>query len=132
MDGDAGTPTEAAVPLWETISPRTPSPDDATPRSRIYTPDKLANDYALYLEGTPGFDPEMPLAKKQTALFKLLEQPVVLPDGDEVSFADDPIQAWEFMLGRKYDEWDAEEQRLVWDNLPEDQRTSIKHLFKDI
>ncbi len=106
---------EAQAPLSERITPKAPAMPDGKPRSEIYSEVKLGNDYKLFMEGQEGFDPNKPLEQKQRELFSLLEKGEV----------QDPIQAWEWMTARNWREWDAEDKKLVWDNLTPEQKADL-------
>lgn len=112
---------EGELPISQRLDPRTPSPDDPEPRSEIYSPGKLANDYAFFMkhDEPENFDPNKPLPQKQRELFHLYEE-------DKVT---DAIQAWEWFLGRKWSEFDKEEKELVYSNLNDDEKSEFGHLL---
>lgn len=118
MVGDVSQ-AETAIPLSESITPRTPSSADKDPRSEAYTEARLTSDYELFMKDQEGYDPNKPLSQKQRELFKLYEKGEV----------DEPIQAWEWMLGRKWEEFDAEERALVLKNLSPEERSQFGHLL---
>ncbi len=116
----APTSPDSNIPISERITPRSPNPLDTKPRSKVYSEQKLNNDYEMFLEGSPEYNKSNPLPEKQKELFHLYEK-------GEVK---DPIQAWEWFLGRKWDEFDAEERKLVSDNLNDQEKGKFGHLLR--
>lgn len=92
-----------AVPLSRRMAME-PLEERGVPRSQVYTEQKLRGDYALYCEGREGYDPNKPVQEIQRDLFALWES-------GEVPF----MQAMEWSLARKHDEWGPKEiTRAKW------------------
>lgn len=102
------------VPFSERETPHTV--DDS--QEGTYTVARLDGDYKLYLEGDEHYDPGLPTAEKQKALFQLFEK-------GEVK---DPGQAWEWWLGKKWESWNDEELQLAKDNSPDKAQEHLQYL----
>lgn len=85
--------------------------------SKVYSEKFINNDYKLLLEGSTKYNTNLSIKEKQEALFNFsLSQ-------------DDPIQAWEYKLGKKWDEWNKEEKSIVFKKLTPEQVQEYNHLF---
>lgn len=114
--------TENLIPVSQWLEPRTPSESEPNTRSQTYTPARLENDWDFFIKryGEPeDYDQNKPLGEKQRDLFRFYER-------DKVN---DTVQAWEWFLGRLWDEFDDDEKRLVLDNLNPAERARHGHLF---
>lgn len=114
-------PHSELPPISESFTP-IPPVVDGVPRSDMYSVVKLGNDYDLFMGRQEGYDPNKPIEQKQRDLFGLYERGVVR----------DTIQAWEWMLSRKWNEWDSVDKRDVWGHLKPVERDNlgpVKRIF---
>lgn len=94
-----------------TKSPRGSKEEPVAPaqgRSDVYVEDKIRNDYPLFFPDDRDPDSKS-TADMQRALFEKFRPT-------------NPIDAWEFLLARQWNEWDEAEKKRVFDNLSDSER----------
>ena len=97
--------------------PKSPSHEDETPRSKIYSEKKLRNDYELFLGDKPGFNKDRPLGEVQKELFNHAE-------------VEDENQAFEWLLARKWDEFDSEDRNVLKQHATDKGKRKYGHIWK--
>lgn len=98
------------IPLSERLTPVAPSKD----RSKTYDEIFVNGQYRMNFQREPNYDPTKPIETKQRELFALL-----------VDSEHGPIDAYEFLLSRKWDEMDAGDKQVIKENITPEQTERI-------
>jgi hypothetical protein len=109
------------TPIQSKPEPKPISPSPATegqqPRSRIYSEEKLRNDYSLFTGKEPG---AKTIAEVQKELYDLLSAGEV----------EDENQAFEWLLGRKWSEFDDDDRSVIRQFASDEGKRQYGHIWK--
>lgn len=113
---EPGVGDMTVVPMGpEPISPM-PIKEGQQPRSKIYSEQKICNDYELFT----GQKADKPIGEIQRELFGLLSTGEV----------EDENQAFEWLLGRKWDEFDDRDRQVVKQFASDEGKKEYGHIWK--
>lgn len=88
----------------------------ADERSSVFSEMKLRNDYKLFFREEDKDPDSKSTTEMQVAIFKKFRDAA-------------PIDAWEFLLARKWDEWDEEEKAQVYSDFNDSEKLRWGHLL---
>jgi len=97
-----------------------PAKEGQPARSRVYSEERLRGDYKLFMEEKPGYDPNKPIEDIQRDLFKLSLE------GE----AEDENQAFEWLLARKWDEFDSKDRVIIGRYSTKEGKKEFRDLWK--
>ena len=105
--------------ILEAIKPQAATKDTPA-RSQIYSEQKIRNDYELFFEQPDGSTADLPIEKLQKELYSYFLT-------EEV---DDENQAFEYLLSRKYNEWDKDDRKIVRQFSTPEAKKEFEHIWR--